>query len=92
MPSFRQAKNQAAFAVKQHLAIGKSKHQAKTSDKIYSIGTARNYEQALTKLTHWLRENKRGDLQHLTEKTARQYTHRESKSGIFVAYNLKIFC
>ncbi len=73
MPSFRQAKHQAAFVIKQHLAIGKSKHQTKTSDKIYSVGTARNYEQALTKLTHWLRENKRGDLQHLTVEISRQY-------------------
>jgi len=66
MPSFRQAKVQAAFVIKQHLAIGQSKHSDTAGNKIYSIGTARNYEQALTRVTEWLKINKQGDLQHLT--------------------------
>lgn len=73
MPSFRKAKKQAAFVIKQHLAIGQSKHEGKIENKIYSVGTARNYEQALTKFTEWLKVTKHGDLKNLTIEIVKHY-------------------
>lgn len=73
MPSFRNAKKQAAHAVKTQLKIGTSRHTQKKDLKIHSLGTARNYEQALTRLTRWLQTHKLGSLKELTLKTAQAY-------------------
>lgn len=80
MPSFRNAKKQAEHAVKQKLKIKQARHTNRDDKKIHSLGTARNYTQALTRLTQWLQENKLDDLQHLNEKTARQYLELRGQS------------
>jgi integrase len=80
MPSFRNAKKQAAHAVKTKLGIGTARHTQKHELKIHSLGTARNYEQALTRLTQWLQENKLGDLKTLKAKTACAYLELRGQS------------
>jgi integrase len=73
MPSFRNAKTQAKHAVKQKLNINSARHTQRHDRKIHSLGTARNYEQALTRLTNWLQENKLGDLKSLDAKKSHDY-------------------
>jgi hypothetical protein len=66
MPSFRKAKDQAAHAIKQKLEIGKARRGQKNDRQVHSLGTARNYTQALTRLVQWLQLNRLGDLKGLT--------------------------
>lgn len=73
MPSFRNAKAQAAHAVKTKLGISSARHTNRDDNKIHSLGTARNYEQALMRITKWLQENKLGDLKSLNTQTALNY-------------------
>lgn len=74
MPKFRKAKHQASHIVRNHLAIGKAKHNApENQNKIHSVGTARNYEQALVRVGNWLKSNKLGSLGDLKEPIAIQY-------------------
>jgi integrase len=80
MPSFRSAKKQAAHAIKTKLGIGSARHTRKSDLKIHSLGTARNYEQALTRLTKWLQENKLGDLKTLDSETACTYLELRGQS------------
>ncbi len=80
MPSFRSAKKQAEHAVKAKLGISAARHLQKNDLKIHSLGTARNYQQALTRLTKWLQENKLGDLKTLNSKTACAYLELRGQS------------
>ncbi len=73
MPSFRNAKEQAAHAVKKKLGIGVARHARPDDQKIHSLGTARNYAQALTRITQWIQQHRLGDLNQLTKETAIQY-------------------
>lgn len=73
MPSFRNADKQAKYALKQVNAVGKAKHGAELPQQVHSVGTARNYQQALIRLARWLGEQKLGDLNSLTAQTAKQY-------------------
>ena len=73
MPSFRNAKAQAAHAVKQKLGLGQARHVSRHDQKIHSLGTKRNYEQALTRLTEWIQENRLGDLKSLSQENALAY-------------------
>lgn len=73
MPSFRNAKSQAAHAVKTKLRTHSARHTNKDDNKIHSLGTARNYEQALTRITRWLQENKLGDLKQLNYQKSINY-------------------
>jgi integrase len=73
MPSFRNARAQAAHAVKTNTAYGAARHTNRNDNKIHSLGTARNYEQALIRITKWLQENKLGDLKSLTSQKALNY-------------------
>ena len=73
MPSFRNAKAQAIHAVKQKLGLGQARHSHRQDQKIHSLGTKRNYEHALTRLTEWIQKNRLGDLQCLSQETALAY-------------------
>lgn len=73
MPKFRKAKKQASHIVKSHLAIGKAKHNTDKKNQIHSVGTARNYEQALVRIGNWLKANKLGNLSDIKESAAIQY-------------------
>jgi integrase len=73
MPSFRSAKSQARHAVRQRLEVKTARHTQRDDKKIHSLGTARNYEQALTRITQWLQENRLGDLKSLDSDKSLQY-------------------
>lgn len=57
MPSFRSARSQAERAVSRAKAIGKSRHRYSDDGLIHSLGSARNYREALTRAAAWDREN-----------------------------------
>jgi hypothetical protein len=59
--------------VKQKLNINSARHTQRNDQKIHSLGTARNYEQALARLTNWIQENKLGSLKNLDAKKANDY-------------------
>lgn len=71
--SFRSAEKQAAHAVRQISATGTSRHENMNDGKLHSIGTQRNYAQALKGLTAFIQENKMGDLKSLTAEIAVAY-------------------
>jgi len=73
LPSFRSPKHQAAHAVSQRLAIGKSRHDNRDSGLVHSLGTARNYASALAGFTRFLSENRLGDLAGATATEALAY-------------------
>jgi integrase len=82
MPSFRKPAAQAKHIIKQKLGIHTARHTHKhdAQKKIHSLGTARNYSQALTRIAKWIQENKLGDLKNLTEKTALDYLELRGQS------------
>jgi integrase len=80
MPSFRNAKKQAEHAVQKKLALHQARHTHREDKKIHSLGTARNYTQALTRLTHWLQQNRLNDLNHLDQTTALNYLEWRGQS------------
>lgn len=73
MPSFRSNRDQARHAVKQLSDIGTSRHANRDDGRVRSIRTARNYEQALTCLTAWLKDNRLGRLRDVDRDTALRY-------------------
>jgi integrase len=73
MPSFRNPQKQAQHAVKQKLGINIARHAKQNDKKIHSLGTARNYEAALTRLTKWLQENKLGDLKNIDSEKSQKF-------------------
>lgn len=79
MPSFRKANKQAEHAVQQKLSIGVDRHSHRHDQKVHSLGTARNYIQALTRITQWLQENKLDNLKNLSQTTALQYLELRSQ-------------
>ncbi|HVV69581.1 MAG TPA: site-specific integrase [Gammaproteobacteria bacterium] len=80
MPSFRNPKKQAEHAVKQKLEINQARHTHRDDKKIHSLGTARNYTQALTRLAKWLQENRLNDLKQLDVRTAEKYLELRGQS------------
>lgn len=82
MPSFRSSAKQAQHALKQLANHGQSRHKDRASGKIHSLGTERNYRQALTGVTNWIKENKLGSLRDLdTEKAMRYLEQRSEEVG-----------
>lgn len=73
MPSFRSAKSQAEHQIKAHSRMSQPKFKAKGAG-IFSKGTARNYQQALTTVSTWMKNNKTGhSLSELTVEGAKSY-------------------
>src|SRR5262245_21173845 len=56
------------------------RHGQKHDRKIHSLGTARNYQQALTRLTQWIQKRRLGDLKRLTPETALKYLELRGQS------------
>ena len=83
MTSFRKAANQAKHVIERHQAIGRSRHLDKTHHKehrqIHSLGTARNYQQALERVAKWLSEHRLGTLASITLELAIQYLEERSE-------------
>jgi len=85
MPSFRKPAAQAKHIIKQKLGINTARHTHKENkepaqQKIHSLGTTRNYTQALTRITKWIQENRLGDLKNLNTETAIQYLELRGQS------------
>lgn len=57
MKQFAKPRNQARKAVSRVLALGQPRHGNTGDGKIHSVGTARNYEQALKLAVEWDRAN-----------------------------------
>jgi integrase len=73
MTSFRSPKAQAAHAVGQRLAIGKSRYDRREDGLVHSLGTARNYASALSGFTRFLNEHRLGCLATATVTDAMSY-------------------
>jgi integrase len=80
MPSFRKPKAQAERAVQQMLGIGSARHTNRHDGKIHSLGTKRNYTQALTRVTEWIQKNKVGDLRSFNREKAIRYLKERSEN------------
>ncbi len=78
MARFRSAKSQANHAVKNKISLGRARHTRCDDGKIHSVGTARNYQQALTVFAKYLQRHHLGDLHSITIETARQYLHERA--------------
>jgi hypothetical protein len=73
MPSFRPPAAQARQAVQALLALGQPRHAHRASGRIHSVGTARNYEQALKGVATWQAQHRTGSLTTLTPAQALAY-------------------
>jgi len=73
MPKFRSAKAQAEHAVSQKVALGRGRHDHRDDGCIHSVGTARNYGQALKIFTKYIQDHRMGDLHSITVLEAQQY-------------------
>lgn len=71
--SFASAKKQAERVVAKTLALGKSRHNSKNDGLIHSLGTARNYEQALKLASEWDKVHTGRGLIHFDSDRAMQY-------------------
>lgn len=80
MPSFRNAQKQAEHAVQKKLALKHARHTHRDDHQIHSLGTARNYTQALTRLTRWLQQHQLNDLKNLNRDTALTYLEWRGQS------------
>lgn len=73
MPSFRNSKEKAQHVVGKLSAIGTARHGNNNDGRIHSLGTARNYQQALTLFNEWLQQTRQGDVASATREQALQY-------------------
>jgi len=80
MPSFRSAASQAAYAVRTLAAHGQPRHGNAGDGKIHSLGTERNYEQALKGVAEFIQARKLGgDLRGLSREIALAYLEARSQ-------------
>ena len=81
MPSFRKPADQAARAVSRVIALKTPRHNNRDDGKIHSVGTARSYQQALTRVGEWMKANGNNQgLQRLTAEQARAYLAERAAS------------
>lgn len=73
MTKFRSPKAQAEHAVSQKLALGRGRHTQKDDGHIHSVGTARNYSQALKTFAQYLQDHHMGNLNSITTLESQQY-------------------
>ena len=74
MPVFRTPASQAKKALRRVLALKTPRHDNRDDGKIHSVGTARSYQQALTRVAEWMRERRDNKgLERLTAEEARAY-------------------
>lgn len=82
MARFRSPKAQAEHAISQKVALGRGRHDHRDDGLIHSVGTARNYAQALKNYTNYLQNQRLGDLHSATVLEAQQYlADRATKVG-----------
>lgn len=74
MPVFRTPASQAKKALRRVLALKTPRHDNRDDGKVHSVGTARSYQQALTRVAEWMRERRDNKgLERLTPEEARAY-------------------
>lgn len=73
MASFRKAKAKASHALRPLIAHGAARHDSRSDGLIHSIGTERNYRQALAGAQAWLDSVKGGDVKQITPAVAMEY-------------------
>lgn len=78
MPSFRSSKEKASHAIRSKVSHGLPRHMNKNNGQIHSLGTERNYTQALKGVQMWLDENRLGDLKNLNSNKAEKYLAERS--------------
>lgn len=78
MASFRSAKTQARHAVAKVSAVGTSRHDNRNDGRVHSLGTARNYEQALKGFAAYLHETRQGNIAGASRELATQYLEERS--------------
>lgn len=79
MPVFRTPASQAKKALRRVLALRTPRHDNRDDGKIHSVGTARSYQQALTRVAEWMRERRDNKgLERLTAEEARVYLEERS--------------
>jgi len=78
MPSFRSSKEKANHAIRSKVSHGMSRHMNKNNGQIHSLGTERNYTQALKGVQMWLDKNRLGDLKNLNSDKAEKYLAERS--------------
>ena len=79
MPSFRSARSQAEHAISCKLSLGQGRHDNQEDGRIHSVGTARNYEQALKGFAEYIQANQLGDLPSVTAEEALQYLEERAE-------------
>lgn len=79
MPSFRSSKDKASHAVSKLVSIGTSRHDRQQEGCIHSLGSKRNYEQALATCNEWLRSERLGDVGNISRETAIRYLDYRSE-------------
>lgn len=75
MASFRNAKAKASHALRPLIAHGAARHDSRDDGLIHSIGTERNYKQALAGAQVWLDSVKGGDVKQITPAAATEYLY-----------------
>lgn len=80
MPSFRSPRTQAEHAISSKLALGQGRHDNQDDGRIHSLGTARNYEQALKGFAEYIQANQLGDLASITAEEALQYLEERAEN------------
>ena len=81
MPVFRTPASQAKKALRRVLALKTPRHDNRDDGKVHSVGTARSYERALTRVAKWMREKRDNKgLEKLTAEEARAYLEKRSLS------------
>ena len=74
MPVFRTPASQAKKALRRVLALKTPRHDNRDDGKIHSVGTARSYQQVLTRVAEWKRERLNNEgLERLTAEEAMAY-------------------
>jgi len=82
VPSFRNARRQAQYAVQRLRATGIRRHDHKGDGRIHSLGTLRNYARSLERVAEWLATHRLGALRDLTPELACRYlTERAQQVG-----------
>ena len=79
MVSFRAPAKQAAAAVRSLAAHGQARHGNAGDGQIHSLGTQRNYQQALRGVAAFIQENRLGDLRDLNRDVAVAYLEARSQ-------------
>ena len=81
MPVFRTPASQAKKALRRVLALKTPRHDNRDDGKVHSVGTARSYERALTRVAKWMRERRDNKgLEKLTAEEAREYLEQRALS------------